>query len=148
MKALLIPEARLMFVSLGTDGAPTYRIETLDDWIARVKARGHTMLEEKQLKFHIERYGNIAHLWSSYALYSDGKQVARHQQHSSDQRSRRLASHGHHGAGRVGPCAAAPGISAVREASLRAASRHGPAARAICGSCSALASNSVQQGAI
>ena len=25
MKALLIPEARLMFVSLGTDGAPTYR---------------------------------------------------------------------------------------------------------------------------
>ena len=45
--------------------------------IARVKARGHTMLEEKQLKFHIERYGNIAHLWSSYALYSDGKQVAR-----------------------------------------------------------------------
>ena len=77
MKALLIPEARLMFVSLGTDGAPTYRLETLDDWIARVKARGRTMLEEKQLKFHIERYGNVAHLWSSYALYSDGKQVAR-----------------------------------------------------------------------
>ena len=25
MKALLIPEARIMFVSLGTDGAPTYR---------------------------------------------------------------------------------------------------------------------------
>ena len=39
MRALLIPEARLMFVSLGTDGAPTYRIETLDDWIARVKTR-------------------------------------------------------------------------------------------------------------
>jgi len=77
MKALLIPEARLMFVSLGTDGAPTYRIETLDDWIARVKARGHAMLEEKQLKFRIERYGNIAHLWSSYTLQSDGKQVAR-----------------------------------------------------------------------
>jgi hypothetical protein len=77
MKALLIPEARLMFVSLGADGTPTYRIETLDDWIARVKARGHTILEEKQLKVHIERYGNIAHLWSSYALHSDGKQVAR-----------------------------------------------------------------------
>jgi hypothetical protein len=77
MKALLIPEARLMFVSLGTDGAPTYRLETLDDWIARVKARGHAVLEEKQLKFNIERYGNIAHLWSSYTLYSDGKQAAR-----------------------------------------------------------------------
>jgi hypothetical protein len=77
MKALLIPEARMMFVSLGADGAPSYRLETLDDWIARVKARGHAMLEEKQLKFRIERYGNIAHLWSSYTLQSDGKQVAR-----------------------------------------------------------------------
>ena len=77
MKALFIPEARMMFVLLGADGAPSYRLETVDDWIARVKARGHVMLEEKQLKFHIERFGNIAHLWSSYALHSDGKQVAR-----------------------------------------------------------------------
>jgi hypothetical protein len=77
MKALLIPEARLMFVSIGADGAPSYRLETLDDWIARVKARGHAMLEEKQLKFHIEHYGNIAHLWCSYALHSDGTQTAR-----------------------------------------------------------------------
>jgi hypothetical protein len=77
MKALFIPEARLMFVSLGADGAPTYALQTLDEWIAGVKARGHSVLEEKQLKFHIERYGNIAHLWSSYALHRDGKQVAR-----------------------------------------------------------------------
>lgn len=77
MKALFISEARMMFVSIGADGAPTCRPETLDDWIARVKGRGHTMLEEKQLKVHIERYGNIGHLWCSYALYSDGKQVAR-----------------------------------------------------------------------
>ena len=77
MKALLIPEARMMFVSLGADGTTTYRLETLDDWIARVKAKGHAVLEEKQLKYHIERYGNIAHLWSSYTLQSDGKQVAR-----------------------------------------------------------------------
>jgi hypothetical protein len=46
-------------------------------WIARVKASGHTTLEEEQMKFHIERYGNIVHIWSSYALYSDGEQVAR-----------------------------------------------------------------------
>ncbi len=77
MKALFIPEARMTFVSIAADGAPSYRIETLDDWIARVKTRGHAMLEEKQLKFQIDRYGNIAHVWSSYALYSDGKQVAR-----------------------------------------------------------------------
>jgi hypothetical protein len=77
MQALLIPEARMMFVSLGADGTPTYRLETLEEWIARVKARGHALLEEKQLKFHIERYGNIAHLWSSYSLTSDGKPAAR-----------------------------------------------------------------------
>ena len=77
MKALLIPEARMMFASGGADGAPAYALQTLDEWIARVKARGHITLEEKQLKFHIERYSNIAQLWSTYALYSDGKQVAR-----------------------------------------------------------------------
>jgi hypothetical protein len=77
MKTLLIPEARMMFVSLGADGAPTYTLQTLDDWITDVKASGHALLEEKQLKFHIERYGNIADLWSSYALRIDGKQVAR-----------------------------------------------------------------------
>src|SRR5436305_6271321 len=45
MKALLIPEARMMFASLSSDGAATYRLETLDDWIARVKARGDAVLE-------------------------------------------------------------------------------------------------------
>lgn len=77
MKALLIPEARMTFVSLGADGAPTYTLQTLDEWIARVKARGNVLLREKQLKFQIERYSNIAQLWSTYTLYSDGKQVAR-----------------------------------------------------------------------
>src|SRR5215831_14042467 len=77
MKALFIPEARMTFVSIAADGAPSFKLETLDDWIARVKARGHTRLEENQLKFRIQRYGNIAHLWSSYTLQSDGKQIAR-----------------------------------------------------------------------
>jgi hypothetical protein len=77
MKTLMIPEARMMFVSLGADRAVTYTLQTLEEWIADVKARGHAMLEEKQLKFHIERYGNIADLWTRYALRIDGKQVAR-----------------------------------------------------------------------
>ena len=34
MKALLIPEARMIFVSFGTGGAPTYRIETLESGTA------------------------------------------------------------------------------------------------------------------
>ena len=77
MRTLLVPEARLTFVSLGADGAATYTLQTVDEWIARMKARGHIMQEEKQLKFHIERYSTIAHVWSSYALSSDGKPVAR-----------------------------------------------------------------------
>jgi len=31
---------------------------------------------KKAAEFHVERYGTSA-LWSSYALHSDGKQVAR-----------------------------------------------------------------------
>jgi hypothetical protein len=77
MKALFIPEARLIVVSIGKDGTPSYTLLTLDDWITRVKTRGHALLEEKQIKFHTQRYGNIVHLWSTYALNSDGKQVAR-----------------------------------------------------------------------
>jgi hypothetical protein len=77
MKALLIPEARLVFASVGADGSPSYRLDTLDDWIARIKARGHIVLEEKQLNFRIDRYGAITHLWSLYVLRSDGKAAAR-----------------------------------------------------------------------
>ena len=77
VKALIVPEAQLIVVAIGADGAPSYTILTLDDWIARTKARGHVLLEEKQIKFHIQRFGNIAHLWSTYALSVDGKQTAR-----------------------------------------------------------------------
>jgi hypothetical protein len=77
MKELFIPEARLVAVSVAADGKETYAVLTVDDWIARVKARGHAQLEEKQLKFHTQHYGNIVHLWSTYSLHSDGKQVAR-----------------------------------------------------------------------
>ncbi|HEX3913999.1 MAG TPA: hypothetical protein VHW71_10860 [Steroidobacteraceae bacterium] len=77
MKALFIPEAHLFAVTLGADGTPGYTAMTVDDWIAHVKARGHSQVEEKQLKFHIEHYGNIVHLWSTYAVSSDGKQLAR-----------------------------------------------------------------------
>ena len=77
MRALLIPDARITFVSLGADGATSYKLLTLDDWIARTKARGHVVLEEKQLNFRIDRFGNIAHLWSLYVLRSDGHAVAR-----------------------------------------------------------------------
>jgi hypothetical protein len=77
MKALLMPEVRMMFASVAADGTPARRLETLDEWIARTRTRGHAVVEEKQLKVRIERYGDIAQLWSSYALSSDGRPVAR-----------------------------------------------------------------------
>ena len=77
MKALLIPDARITLVSVGADGATSYKHLTLDDWTARTKARGHSVLDEKQLNFRIDRFGNIAHLWSLYALQTDGQAVAR-----------------------------------------------------------------------
>src|SRR5437764_8406654 len=46
MKVLLIPEARLMFASVSADGSLSYRLQTLDDWIARQKSRGHAIVEE------------------------------------------------------------------------------------------------------
>jgi len=76
MKALFLPEARLV-VATGADSTLTYTVLTLDDWIARVQARGKSVLEEKQIKFSVESYGGIVHLWSTYALRSDGKQIAR-----------------------------------------------------------------------
>ena len=77
MKALLTPDARITFVSLGADGAASYKLLTLDDWIARTKARGHIILEDKQLNFRIDRFGTIANLWSLYALRSEGHAVGR-----------------------------------------------------------------------
>ena len=77
MRQLFLPEARLVVVANGADGATTYTVLTLDDWIARVKARGNARLEEKQLRFSIDRYGSIAHLWSTYTVLSDGQRVAR-----------------------------------------------------------------------
>ena len=77
MRALFTPEARLTFVSPGADGAASYRLETVDDWVARIRARGHVVLEERQLNFRIDRFGTIAHLWSLYVLRSDGHAVAR-----------------------------------------------------------------------
>jgi hypothetical protein len=77
MKALLIPQAHIIFASVGADGSATYSLKTVDDWIAGAKARGHIILEEKQLNFRIDRFGGVAHLWSLYALRSDGKAVAR-----------------------------------------------------------------------
>jgi hypothetical protein len=77
MQQLFLPEARLIIVAEGTNSTLKYTVLTLDDWITRVKARGSAMLQEKQIKFQTQSFGGIVHLWSTYVLHSDGKQVAR-----------------------------------------------------------------------
>jgi hypothetical protein len=77
MKALVIPEGRLTFLSTAADGTSAYRIETVDDWAARMKARGHAVLEETQDTVRMEHAGNLAQVWTSYTLQSDGKPLGR-----------------------------------------------------------------------
>jgi hypothetical protein len=77
MRQLFLPEAHLIIVTEGAEGALQYTVLTLDDWITRVKARGSALLQEKQVKFSVASFGGIVHLWSTYVYHSDGKQVAR-----------------------------------------------------------------------
>jgi hypothetical protein len=134
MKALLLPEARMVFISLAADGATTYRLETLDEWITRTKAHGHAVLEEKQLRIYVEHYGYIAHLWSSFSLHSDGKQVARGI--NSIHAIKEAGGWRVMGITVQAESAAAPlpeDYLPYRDASLGAESDHGPAACAMCG---------------
>ena len=77
MTALLTPDARISLISVNADGGANRKVLSLDDWIARTRARGHILLEEKQLNFRVDRFADIANLWSLYTLHSDGHAVAR-----------------------------------------------------------------------
>ncbi len=77
MKELFTAEARLVAVDSAADHAASYTVLSVDEWTARAKQHGHALLEEKQVKVDAQRFGRIAHLWSTYVLHIDGKQVAR-----------------------------------------------------------------------
>lgn len=79
LRQVLLPDARLIPVSKGKDGAVSPHILTVDDWIARVKASGHPPFYEVQVKYPAEVYGHIAHLWSTYEIRPtpDGKPEVR-----------------------------------------------------------------------
>ncbi|WP_158749743.1 hypothetical protein [Acidobacterium sp. S8] len=68
MRELMLPEVRLIPVGKAKDGSFGPHILTLDDWITRVKARGHDAFYEHQVKVTSEVYGHIAHLWSTYEI--------------------------------------------------------------------------------
>lgn len=68
MRALFLPEARLIPVAKGKDGQIATHVLTLDGWIDRVKQRGDTPFYERQVSQKVESFGHIAHLWSTYEL--------------------------------------------------------------------------------
>lgn len=77
LRVIFLPEAR--FVPLRTDstGKPIARVFSLVDYIANKAKFGAKVLDEKQVKYSVSEFGNVAHLWSTYVLKVDGKQVAR-----------------------------------------------------------------------
>jgi len=79
LRAVLIPEVRLIPVTVAADGQVKTTILTVDDYVDRVAKRGDTAFYEHQVKYTTETYGNIAHLWSTYTVTEtpDGKPIVR-----------------------------------------------------------------------
>jgi hypothetical protein len=79
MRQLFTPDARLIPVVMDQDGKWAPHILTVEDWITRVAQRGDKVFYERQVKYSIEQYGHIAHLWSYYEVREtpDGKPMAR-----------------------------------------------------------------------
>ena len=74
MRQLFLPSVRLIPVNPATG---TMRLLTTDDWIQAVGKRGTDLITEKQIKFQSETFGHIAHLWSTYETYDNGKMLDR-----------------------------------------------------------------------
>ena len=79
MRDLMLPEARLIPVAKAANGTVAQHILNVDGWIDAVKKRGSGVFYERQVKYETERYGNIAHLWSTYEVRPtpDGKATVR-----------------------------------------------------------------------
>jgi hypothetical protein len=79
LRALLMPEVRLIPVTVAADGQVKTTILALDDYVDRVAKRGDKAFYEHQIKYATETYGNIAHLWSTYTVTEtpDGKPMVR-----------------------------------------------------------------------
>lgn len=78
-RELILPEGRLIPMSKGPDGKLIPKVLTVDGWIERVKARGKEVLHEHQVKYSVDTYGQITHIWSTYELHlsSDDKTTIR-----------------------------------------------------------------------
>lgn len=79
LRALLLPDARLIPTGKVADGSFAPHILTIDGWIEAVRKRGSAVLYERQVKVSSDVYGHIAHLWSTYEVRPtpDGKAQVR-----------------------------------------------------------------------
>jgi len=77
LRALFLPEARFVPVRTDSTGKHIAKIYSVDEYIANKTKMGAEMVDEKQVKFSSSEFGNVAHLWSTYVLKVNGKQVAR-----------------------------------------------------------------------
>ncbi|MBV8115454.1 MAG: hypothetical protein JO300_11985 [Silvibacterium sp.] len=79
LRQILTPDARLIPVVKGQDGKWAPHVLTVDDYVARVAKRGDQVFYERQIKYSVEEYGHIAHLWSTYEVRDtpDGKATVR-----------------------------------------------------------------------
>jgi hypothetical protein len=77
LRALFLPEGRFVPVSTGPDGKPAPRVLSVDEYLERKAKLGDEILEERQVKYSISEFGNVAHLWSTYVVKGNGKQLAR-----------------------------------------------------------------------
>jgi hypothetical protein len=70
MKSLFHPQARLMPTGCDTAGRCTVRILTPDDYRQRADSfLVSTGFRELEIARRVERYGNVAHVWSTYESY-------------------------------------------------------------------------------
>lgn len=70
-RQLWMPGARIQFATTGRDGKVTLRSETPEDYIRQDDPyfAAHSFYETTLVK-RVERFGNIAQIWTSFALRS------------------------------------------------------------------------------
>jgi hypothetical protein len=79
LRALMMPDAKLIPLAKSDDGKWTPRVLTVDDWITRVAKRGTAEFYERQVKYSVQSYSQIAQLWSTFEIRPtpNGKATAR-----------------------------------------------------------------------
>jgi hypothetical protein len=79
LRGLLMPDARLIPMVKSADGKWSPHVLTVEDWISRVAKRGSEAFYERQVKYSVQSYGQIAQLWSTYEIREtpDGKATTR-----------------------------------------------------------------------